>query len=109
MIIIIVNGELAKYRKLSTEQKTHINSTYPVLNHSLAKALNLPERRELNPNKYISTLNQISEFSKTYLFATEFQSVLQIDTNGFIGVPEQKIFKTSYNSNTLVFGNNRTD
>jgi hypothetical protein len=35
--------------------------------------------------------------------------VLQIDTNGFIGVPEQKIFKTSYNSNTLVFGNNRTD
>jgi len=107
--LLIVNGELAKYRKLTAEQKAQINSTYPVLSHSLAKTLNLPERRELNPNKYISTYKQISTFYKNYLFTAEFQSVLQIDINGFIQVPEQKIFKTSYNSNTLLFGNNKTD
>ena len=107
--LLIVNGELAKYRKLTTEQKAQINSTYPVLSYSLAKALNVPERRELNPNKYISAHNQISAFCENYLFAAEFQSVLQIDINGFIQVPEKKIFKTSYTSNTLLFGSNKQD
>jgi hypothetical protein len=60
--LVIAGGELAKYKKLTTEQKAQIDSIYPVLSHSLARALNLPERRELNPNKYISTLNQITEF-----------------------------------------------
>ncbi len=107
--LVMVNGELIKYSKLTAEHKTHINSTYPILNHSLAKALNLPERRELNPNKYISTYKLISEFCKNYLFTEEFQTVLQIDTNGFIQVPEQKIYKTSNTSNTLLFGQNRQD
>jgi len=107
--LVIVNGELAKYNRLTAEQKVQINSTYPVLNHSLAKALHLPERRELNPNKYISTYRQISDFCKSYLFVAEFQSVLQIDTNSFIQVLKQKISKTSYNSNMLLFGNNHQD
>ena len=107
--LVIANGELAKYAKLTTEQKAQVNSIYPVLSHSLAKALNLPERRELNPNKYISTYNQITVFCKNHLFTTDFQAVLNIDTNGVIQVPEQKIFKTTYGSNTLLFGGNRTD
>jgi hypothetical protein len=107
--LVIVNGELAKYGKLTSEQKAQIDTTYPVLNHSLAKTLHLSEKRELNPNKYISTYNQISDFCKNYLFTSEFQSILQIDTNGFIQIPEHKIFKTSRNSNTLLFDSNKQD
>ncbi|MDR1347422.1 MAG: hypothetical protein LBJ63_03195 [Prevotellaceae bacterium] len=92
--LVIVNGELAKYSKLTAEQKAQINSTYPVLSHSLAKALNLPERRELNPNKYISAYRQISEFCNSRLFTPEFQSVLQTETAGFIQVPEQKNWRS---------------
>ena len=107
--LVITNGELAKYKNLTTDQKSEINKVYPALNNQLAKSLGVSLYRELNPNKYISTVRQISEFCKNYLFTTEFQSILQIDTNGFIQVPEQKIFKTSYNSNTLLFGSNKTD
>jgi hypothetical protein len=107
--LVIANGELAKYRNLTTDQKAEINKVYPVLNNQLAKSLNISLYRELNPNKYISTYKQISEFCKNYLFVADFQSILQMDTNAFIQVSEQKIFKTSYNSNTLLFGNNKTD
>ena len=107
--LVIVGGELVKYDKLTPEQKALIDTTYPLLNHTLAKVLNLPERRELNPNKYISTYKHISDFCKKYLFANEFQSILKIDTTGFIQVPEQKIFKTSNECNMLLFGNNQKD
>jgi hypothetical protein len=107
--LVIAGGELAKYKKLTTEQKAQIDSIYPVLSHSLARALNLPERRELNPNKYISTHNQITAFCNNYLFVADFGQVLNIDKSGFIQVSGQKIFKTSYGSNTLLFSGNRTD
>jgi hypothetical protein len=107
--LVIAGGELAKYKRLTVEQKSQINQIYPVLNNSLAKALGISLYREPNKNKYQSTYAQISSFCNDYLFTTDFQTVLSIDTSGFIQVPEQKIFKTSYNSNTLLFGNNKTD
>lgn len=107
--LVIVGGQLAKYSRLTSEQKNQIDKTYPVLSHSLAKTLELPERRELNPNKYLSTYKQISTFCNDYLFTSDFQTVLNIDTSGFIPVPEDVILNTSKNSNALIFGNNRQD
>jgi hypothetical protein len=37
------------------------------------------------------------------------QKILQIETAGFIQVPQQSIFKIPNNSNTLLFGSNQTD
>jgi hypothetical protein len=107
--LVIVGGKLAKYSKLTPEQKNKIDKTYPLLNRSLAKALKIPERRGINPNKYLSTYKQISTFCNDYLFTSDFQTVLQIDTSGFIPVPKDAVFNTSKNSNTLIFGNNRQD
>ena len=107
--LVIVNGELAKYKKLSTEQKAQINQTYPILSNPLAKALGISLYKEPNKNKYQSTYNQISTFRNDYLLTADFQTVLDLNTNGFIQVPEQKIFKTSHNSNTLLFGKNKQD
>ena len=106
---VIVGGELVKYRKRTAEQKSQINKTYLVLNHQLAGALGISLYRELNQNKYISNYNEILSFCKDNLFTADFQEILNISTSGFIQASEQKIFKTSYSSNTLLFGNNCQD
>lgn len=107
--LVIVNKELAKFHKLSTEQKQYIEETYPVLNFTLAKKVGKQKQTLLNPNKYISTLKYIQNFYKFYLSTPQFQKVLSLNANGFLSVPGNSIFKTSHNSNTLVFGNNRTN
>lgn len=107
--MVIVGGELVKYKKLSPTQKAQIDKTYPVVSHKLAKALNITERRELNPNKYLSTLKYINDFCNNYLFTPEFQNILKIKCNSFIPVPHETILQTSQQSNTLVFGSGRTD
>jgi hypothetical protein len=50
--LVIAGGELAKYKRLTVEQKSQINQIYPVLNNSLAKALGISLYREPNKNKY---------------------------------------------------------
>ncbi len=106
--LVISDGLLLKFKRMTPEQKANISQTLPVLNHSLAALLSVPERRFLNPNKYLSTYKNITEFCSEYLFTTDFQSVVKIGQHEFIPVPQNHIQHTSPNSNILLFGNNTT-
>lgn len=106
--LVISDGQLLKFKRMTPEQKTNISQAFPVLSYHLAALLGVPEKRFLNPNKYLSTYKYISEFCAEYLFTPDFQSVLNINGEGFISVPEKHILKTSPSSNVLLFGNNTT-
>lgn len=106
--LVISGGTLLKFKKMTPEQKDNVSHTYPVLNYSLAALLGVPEKRYLNPNKYLSTYKHISEFCSEQLFTSEFLSVINITGDGFIPVPDKYIHKTSPNSNILLFGQNTT-
>lgn len=106
---VVIGGELVKYKKMTTEHKAQIETIRPVLNNPLAKALGISLYRKPDTNKYLKNFELISDLCNENLFTDDFQEVLKIDNKGFIQVPEQKIFKTSYGSNLLLFGNKTQD
>lgn len=107
--LVMVNGGLAKYKKLSSNQKELISQTYPVLNAKLEKKLGIQYNRYLNQNKYISTFKLITDFCNSFIAAKDFQSVIKIADFEFMQVPEHKIFHTTWKSNSLIFGQDKSD
>ena len=104
--LVIANGELVKFKKLTTEHKSDIENIFPVLNFSLNRFYNIPENRYINTNKYKTTINYINGFCKSFLFGDDFKSVLSI-AGSFLPVPEDNISKVSYSSKDLLFAKNQ--
>lgn len=107
--LVVVNHELAKFNRLTQEQKQYIETTYPVINFNLARILGIPKESYINPNKYISTLKQIEGFYKSQLLQDYFKAVLNINSNGFLKLNKVDILTTKYDSNTLHFARNHTN
>lgn len=102
--LVILNGELVKYKYLTPKQKQNIEKIYPVLNTPLNRVLNIAENRYINTNKYKTTLTHINSFCKQHLFTDELIA-LSIEKE-FIAVPEENIDKVSGSSKDLLFANN---
>ncbi|OJV35274.1 MAG: hypothetical protein BGO29_12760 [Bacteroidales bacterium 36-12] len=99
--LVILNGELSKFKYLTPKQKQNIEKTYPVLNTALNRVLNITENRYINSNKYKTTLSHLNTFCKQHLFTDELNQ-LSISKE-FITVPEENIDKVSGGSKDLLF------
>jgi hypothetical protein len=104
---VIADGEIVKYKFLTPEHKNNISQIFPVINRVLALQFGLKERRNRTQNRYISTYEKITAFCKNYLFVDEF-NVLNISTNDFIAVPQDRILPIKEHSNILLFGNGKS-
>lgn len=104
---VITNGEVVKNKFLTPEQKQNISEIYPVINRELANELAVSEHRERVTNKYTHTKRRITDFANEYLLTDDFQNILKFNNDTFIDVPENNIDEIYYNSNALLFGDNK--
>jgi hypothetical protein len=103
---VIAENTLCKWKYL-TDEVDHDN-VFPVLNRDIEAALGIEPETPTRDNRYIGYFMNISDFYNEHLNNQEFKEHIPLNVDNFIPVPKTKIFKTSPESNLLLFGNGKS-
>lgn len=100
-------NRITKYEFLSKEEKTDTSNIFPILNPVIKKVLNFDTGRNFSENKYKKYYDFIHQFYNDYLKDTIIGECIKIFESGFYNPYDEKIGKTSDDSNLLLFANNQ--
>ncbi len=106
---IMVNNQLQKFKDLSDEENDDYENVRPVLNFELAQKLGFPPIIPSTENKYKNYRNKIYYFYKTFLNTAEFRKIIPLHRTGFLSVNPSLVNTTNWDSNQMVFGDNKPD
>ena len=102
---VIHNNTLIHYQKAPLEviQQIDLSQTYPLTSGALKKAVGITTTTTKTTNRYIKYKKAIDAFANEYLFQDDFKSIIPLNVNNFIEVPEQNMGKVNEACNDLVF------
>lgn len=100
-------NRITKYKFLSDAEKADGQNIFPILNRNIKMVLNLDTGRNFSENKYKKYYNLIEQFYNNHLKDTVINECIKIFESGFYKPYDEKIGKTSEDSNLLLFGNNQ--
>ena len=104
---VIHGNQMIRWEHLNSDNQEKVNyeKVYPVLNKQLSEALHLPAEIPRPENRYKKYLHYINGFYKKFLLDDDSLQDLGISQKGFLNVSDNRVTKTSFNSNVLAFGN----
>ena len=106
---VVVDKEIIKYEDLTPRQKQQITATYPIVNLELKQELHIDEPRKTIRNKYLSTMERLSDFCKRFLLADEeIKNIIRFSSDHFHILPKESISTVASGSNALAFGNSHS-
>jgi Piwi domain len=100
-------NRITKYKLLTDEEKVDRTNIFPILNRDIKRVLALDTGRSYSENKYKKYFNLIHQFYNNYLKGAIIEECIKIVESGFYNPYEEKIGKTSEDSNLLLFANNQ--
>lgn len=100
-------NRITKYKLLSDGEKADRTNIFPILNRDIKRVLNLDIGRNFSENKYKKYYDLIHHFYNDHLKGTVIGECIKIFESGFYNPYDEKIGKTSEDSNLLLFGNNQ--
>lgn len=104
LTLVNCNGTIFSYEYMPLEFKQHMENVFPVVNNDLMPVLDIPFPEPIFQNRYPVFLKIISDFCNAYLKTEEFSKIINLDKKGFVNLNEGFVFKTSNQSNELLFG-----
>ena len=102
--LINCKGTVYHFESIPPHIKQDQTTLFPVLSNPLKKEFDVIETLK-KENRFPVYLRLLQEFCKEYIFVKEFKAMFKLQTDGFYTLPEEKVFKTKYNSNKLQFRN----
>ena len=101
---VTCKGAVYKYIKMPSHLRQNLSELYPVISNPLKKDFGIEEefKRE---NRFPIYLKHLQNFYEKYLNTDVFRKIINISKEGFYAVPDDKVFRTSYNANKLQFLN----
>jgi hypothetical protein len=105
----MVKNQLHKYDDLPDGLSDDYENVYPVLNNELSRALGFPAPIPSKENKYKYYRDKIHDFYKTFLNIKEFREIIPLHHTGFLKVNPALINSTNFDSNQMIFGDNKPD
>jgi hypothetical protein len=106
---VLVNNQLHKFEDLNDDEVNDYENVYPVLNYELANKLGFPPIIPTKENKYKNYRNKIHSFYKEFLNTKEFREIIPLHGTGFLQVNPSLINSTNWDSNQMIFGENKVD
>jgi len=103
------NGILKRFKKMTPDDKQHMENLFPVLSNPMKPLLGIPSDKPIFENRYPEYFERINEFHDSFINTPDFQTATGITVNGFHEVPDDKVIKVHHTSNRMIFGNNVTD
>ena len=100
------NGKLYRWALMPPEEKQDLDKIFPVLSNTLKPLFGIPFDIPTFENRYPKYLNLINSFYESWLNNADFKKIIPLSDDGFWKVDDEKILKTKFNSNELLFGNN---
>src|SRR3989304_6772826 len=100
-------GRITKFKFLSKAEKADHSNIFPILNREIISTLNLNLARNYSENKYKKYYDLIHSFYDSHLKEVVIGDCIKIVESGFYKPYDEKIGRTSEDSNLLVFGNNQ--
>jgi hypothetical protein len=100
-------NRITKYKFLSDGEKADRTNIFPILNRDIKRVLNLDTGRNYSENRYKKYYDLILKFYNDHLKDTVIGEYIKIFESGFYNPYDEKIGKTSEDSNLLLFGNNQ--
>ena len=100
-------GRITKFKFLSNAEKADHSNIFPILNREIISTLNLNLVRNYSENKYKKYYDLIHSFYDSHLKEVVIGDCIKIVESGFYKPYDEKIGRTSEDSNLLVFGNNQ--
>ena len=103
---------VTKYSNLYNSNAYSVNFShiFPIINRKIANFLNIPKvEPNSDSNPYTTCFSQITNFYEKYLNTPNFRKIIPISKKGFDTVNAEQISFTKPQSDTLIFGNNKTD
>lgn len=104
---ISYQNKITKLESLSKTEQNDRNNIYPVLNPAIKSDLKLQYERNFSENKYRKYYEQINSFYDSYLKDVIIGDCIKIFESGFYSPYDEKVNRTSEDSNLLLFGNNK--
>jgi hypothetical protein len=104
---VLLQRRLCKWEQVETNEHTDYSKTYPVLNKSISEALGMALEIPRPDNRYPKYHRKIVGFYNKYLNDKEFKDIIPINNEGFIAAHVTRVFRTSKDSNQLVFGSRK--
>lgn len=102
--LINCNGTVYKYNKMPEDVRQNLDTIYPILNYTLKKDFEISEDLK-KENRFPIYLQHLNNFYNTHLNTASFKKIVNLSNEGFYRVPDEKVFKTTYNANKLQFKN----
>ena len=104
LTLVNCNGTVYSHEFMPLEFKQTMEDVFPVVNNDLMKELGIPFPQPVFQNRYPIFLKIISDFYHNYLETDDFNKIINLDSAGFVKLNTGCVFKTSNQSNELVFG-----
>jgi len=103
---VIYEKKLFKYKFLPEEAKYHYDEIFPIVNYRLHEPLEIDFDKPDLSNKCLKYKNNIDTFFTKYINTDDFKKVIP-HSGTWQFIPENKIFRTSFGSNKLLFGKDK--
>lgn len=99
---VICRRQIYKYEKMPSELRQCPDEIYPIISNPLKKEFHIEEELK-RVNRFPIYLQQLQNFYTTYLNTNSFREIINISKEGFYQLPDDDVFKTTYNANKLQF------
>ena len=101
---IIHNNNLFRHNQQPEEARRYPENAFPVWNFKIRSALNQTPEAPERGNKYLKYNSNIAKLFAEHINTDEFKTIIPINCDSFIAVPQIKIGQVSNSSNKLLFG-----